>query len=75
MTRREKAIFAPLVVMTIWMGVYPAPILDRIGPSVEALIEQLRQRRWRAADLGGAAGAVRLARRTLRTTPHDLRLI
>jgi len=38
MTRREKAIFAPLVVMTIWMGVYPAPILDRIGPSVEALV-------------------------------------
>ena len=38
MSRREKAIFAPLVVMTIWMGVYPAPILDRIGPSVEALV-------------------------------------
>ncbi|SMX28530.1 NADH-quinone oxidoreductase subunit M [Pelagimonas phthalicica] len=39
MTTREKAIFAPLVVMTIWMGVYPAPILDRIGPSVAALVE------------------------------------
>ncbi|SFQ16131.1 NADH-quinone oxidoreductase subunit M [Roseivivax halotolerans] len=38
MTRREKAIFAPLVFMTIWLGVYPAPILDRIGPSVEALV-------------------------------------
>ncbi len=38
MTTREKAIFAPLVVMTIWMGIYPAPILDRIGPSVEALV-------------------------------------
>ncbi|KUF09070.1 NADH-quinone oxidoreductase subunit M [Pseudoponticoccus marisrubri] len=41
MTRREKAIFAPLVIMTIWMGVYPAPILDRIGPSVEALVEHV----------------------------------
>ena len=38
MSRREKAIFAPLVVMTIWMGVYPAPILDRTGPAVEALV-------------------------------------
>ena len=38
MTAREKAIFAPLVIMTIWMGVYPAPILDRIGPSVSALV-------------------------------------
>ena len=38
MSLREKAIFAPLVVMTIWMGVYPAPILDRTGPAVEALV-------------------------------------
>lgn len=39
MTTREKVIFAPLIAMTIWMGVYPAPILDRIGPSVEALLD------------------------------------
>ena len=38
MTRREKAIFAPLVVMTILLGVYPALVLDIIGPSVEALV-------------------------------------
>ncbi|MGY9048374.1 NADH:ubiquinone oxidoreductase subunit M [Puniceibacterium antarcticum] len=38
MTRREKLIFAPLIAMTIWLGIYPAPILDRIGPSVEALV-------------------------------------
>ena len=38
MSLREKAIFAPLVFMTIWMGVYPAPILDRTGPAVTALV-------------------------------------
>ncbi|SDY07272.1 NADH-quinone oxidoreductase subunit M [Citreimonas salinaria] len=38
MTRREKAIFAPLVVATLFFGVYPAPILDRIGPSVAQLV-------------------------------------
>ncbi|MGR3496295.1 NADH-quinone oxidoreductase subunit M, partial [Citreimonas sp.] len=38
MTRREKAIFAPLVAATILFGVYPAPILDRIGPSVTELV-------------------------------------
>ncbi|WP_299725178.1 NADH-quinone oxidoreductase subunit M [uncultured Tateyamaria sp.] len=38
MTRREKAIFAPLVVMTILLGVYPALILDITGPSVAALV-------------------------------------
>ncbi|MGB7319309.1 MAG: NADH-quinone oxidoreductase subunit M [Planktotalea sp.] len=38
MTQRERAIFAPLVVMTLLLGVYPALVLDIIGPSVEALV-------------------------------------
>ena len=38
MTRREKAIFAPLVAMTLLLGVYPALVTDIIGPSVTALI-------------------------------------
>ena len=38
MTRREKAIFAPLVVMILLLGVYPSLVTDIIGPSVEALI-------------------------------------
>lgn len=38
MNMRERAIFAPLVIMTILLGVYPALVTDAIGPSVEALI-------------------------------------
>lgn len=38
MTRREKAIFAPLVAMTLLLGVYPALVTDIIGPSVKALV-------------------------------------
>jgi len=38
MTGREKAIFAPLIFMTLLLGVYPALVLDIIGPSVEALV-------------------------------------
>ncbi len=41
MTKREKAIFAPLVVATLLLGVYPALITDIIGPSVEALVSQV----------------------------------
>jgi NADH-quinone oxidoreductase subunit M len=40
MSRREKAIFAPLVLMTLLLGVYPALVLDLIGPSVETLVAQ-----------------------------------
>ena len=39
MDRREKIIFAPLIFMTLLLGIYPALILDIIGPSVSALVE------------------------------------
>ena len=39
MDRREKLLFAPLVVATIALGVYPALVLDIIGPSVAALVD------------------------------------
>ena len=38
MTSREKMIFAPLVAMTLILGVYPSLVTDIIGPSVENLI-------------------------------------
>jgi len=38
METREKLIFAPLVFMTLLLGIYPALVLDIIGPSVEALV-------------------------------------
>ena len=38
MGTRERVIFAPLVVMTILLGVYPALVLDIIGPSVTVLV-------------------------------------
>ena len=38
MTTRERAIFAPLVVMTLLLGVYPSLVTDITGPAVEALI-------------------------------------
>jgi NADH-quinone oxidoreductase subunit M len=38
MDRREKAIFAPLIAMTLILGVYPSLVTDIIGPSVTALV-------------------------------------
>jgi len=38
MTGREKAIFAPLIAMTLLLGIYPSLVLDIIGPSVTALV-------------------------------------
>jgi len=38
MTTRERWIFAPLIVMTILLGVYPALVTDIISPSVANLL-------------------------------------
>jgi NADH-quinone oxidoreductase subunit M len=37
---REMLVFAPLVIMVFWMGIYPAPFLEIFGPSVANLIDQ-----------------------------------
>ncbi len=41
MSTRERWIFAPLVVMTLLLGVYPALVTDIIGPSVTALVDHV----------------------------------
>ncbi len=39
LSRRELVILAPMVALMIWIGVQPGPILERMEPSVHALIE------------------------------------
>ncbi len=38
---REKAVMYPLIVLTIFFGVYPAPVLDATSASVQALINNI----------------------------------
>lgn len=54
MDTRERFIFAPLVVMTILLGVYPSLVTDIISPSTEALIANFNQS-LAAADLSAVA--------------------
>ena len=39
--RRERLLFTPLILATLIFGIYPSFIIDIIGPSVEALIENI----------------------------------
>ena len=34
----ERLIMAPLIILIVFLGVYPKPVLDRINPSVNQLI-------------------------------------
>ncbi len=40
MNRREKAIFAPLVALTLILGIFPSLVTDITGPAVEALVAE-----------------------------------
>jgi NADH-quinone oxidoreductase subunit M len=42
---REIAVFAPLAVVVIWMGIYPMPFLDAMHASVNHLIGQVETAR------------------------------
>ena len=43
MSFREKTVFAPLIFFTLLLGVYPALVLDIIGPSVETLVASYQE--------------------------------
>lgn len=51
---REVAIFAPLVLLTIWMGVYPSSFTQFFDATVAAMVEQ-HQAALSATKLAGAA--------------------
>ncbi|UWQ23518.1 NADH-quinone oxidoreductase subunit M [Leisingera aquaemixtae] len=53
MSARERFVFAPLIAMTLILGVYPAVVTDIIGPSTEALIANFNQS-LAAADTSAA---------------------
>ena len=55
MTPRELAALAPLIVLTIFFGVYPGPILDIFGPTVETLIKPLNEAAAAAQALATAS--------------------
>jgi NADH-quinone oxidoreductase subunit M len=67
MTKRELAVFAPLLLMVFWIGIYPKPFFDKMEPTVKTWIQEIEEGREQAALLprdlgspgrpGGARGA------------------
>ena len=41
MTWKEKLVMAPLVILIVFLGIYPRPVLDRVTPTVNALLNQV----------------------------------
>jgi NADH-quinone oxidoreductase subunit M len=49
LTRRELVIMAPLIVLIVAIGLYPGPIFDLVGPSVDRVL----------AEVAAVAGGIR----------------
>jgi len=41
LTRREIIIFVPLITLTIFIGIYPKPVIDIIEPSAKKIVSQI----------------------------------
>jgi len=52
LTPREYAVVVPLIVMILWIGVYPKPFLNRIEASVEYFVERSARGPILPADVG-----------------------
>ncbi|MCE2454490.1 MAG: NADH-quinone oxidoreductase subunit M [Gemmatimonadetes bacterium] len=56
LSRRELAILAPMCALMIWIGVQPGPMLERMEPSVRAVVERVE-----SGTVGGPADGGPLA--------------
>ena len=50
MNMRELGFFVPLIILVIWLGIYPAPVLDVMHVSVANLIDQATATKLPAAE-------------------------
>jgi NADH-quinone oxidoreductase subunit M len=41
MSLREIATFVPLIILAVWIGIYPKPFLDRLAPTVTTVVARV----------------------------------
>ncbi len=61
LNRREIAILAPMCALMIWIGWHPTPFLERMEPSVRAVLERVEAVAPARAELPVSAAAERVA--------------
>jgi len=60
---RELATFVPLIVLAVWIGLYPSPVLRRLEPTVRQVVARVNPAYapTASADCGQPAGAAAVA--------------
>jgi NADH-quinone oxidoreductase subunit M len=59
---REGAVVAPLVILIVFLGVYPKPVLDRITPTVDLLVHNVDVATGKQQPAVSTGGPRRVAR-------------
>jgi NADH-quinone oxidoreductase subunit M len=62
LTMRERLVFAPLLVLIVWMGVMPQPFIDRMQPALDRTLALAHQRLGPPAATAPAMPATTVAR-------------
>ena len=52
----ERLVMAPLIILIVFLGVYPKPVLDRINPSVNQLVAHVETGHRPLPAAGGGQG-------------------
>jgi NADH-quinone oxidoreductase subunit M len=56
---RERLVFAPLILLIFWMGVFPQPILDRAQPTLDRTVALCKARIQVSERMAAAEGTPR----------------
>ena len=59
LNHREFATFAPLLVLAVWIGLYPAPFLDRLKTSVDHVVARVSPQYTARTAAGGSPASSR----------------
>jgi len=71
LSRREITILAPMLALMIWIGVYPTPFLQRMEPSVRALLERVESVAPASTSVEGEGDGMGVATDTAETTSSE----
>jgi NADH-quinone oxidoreductase subunit M len=72
LSRRELTVLLPLVVVMLWMGVYPKPFLERTEQTVVELLQDVERNRAPVRPRLGAAGPAEIVADGAAASEHSI---
>jgi NADH-quinone oxidoreductase subunit M len=71
LTGRERLVFAPLLLLIFWIGFFPQPFIDRMQPSLDAVLAVSKIRYDQGMRMAQAAPPQGPVRAVVQPPTHD----